>query len=94
MTLLCKVVGSPMPVAKWFKDGERIYPFGKFEMKQQPDGTCELYVNQMSPMDAGCYRCVADNDFGTASTRCEVTVEGITVVTHTNVWGLIQPGHY
>lgn len=57
------------------KDGDRVYPYGKYEMKQDPDGTVELTVKGVKTEDAGCYRCVAENDTGSARTTAEVTVE-------------------
>ncbi len=58
-----------------FKDGERIYPFGRYQISQRPDGTVELIVSQTIPADAGCYRCVAENDLGSDRTIADVNVE-------------------
>lgn len=59
-----------------FKDGERIYPFGRHQMEHKPDGTIQLSISDLAVEDAGCYRCVAENDLGTARTTCQLTVEG------------------
>uniref|UniRef100_A0AC34QCS9 Ig-like domain-containing protein n=1 Tax=Panagrolaimus sp. JU765 TaxID=591449 RepID=A0AC34QCS9_9BILA len=73
--LRCKFVGEPKPTIKWFKDGERIYSYEHVKLVENPDGTCELVVDSASKSDAGMYRCIAENDFGSARTTCEVTVQ-------------------
>lgn len=76
VTLTCRIVGTPTPTVKWFKDGERIYPFGRYLMEQKEDGTITLAIDQLTVSDGGCYRCVAENDHGQARTTGEVIVEG------------------
>ena len=56
------------------KDGERVYPFGRYDMAHLPDGSVQLTIANPTPGDTGCYRCVAENDLGSARTTCEVTV--------------------
>uniref|UniRef100_A0A7E4UT28 Muscle M-line assembly protein unc-89 n=1 Tax=Panagrellus redivivus TaxID=6233 RepID=A0A7E4UT28_PANRE len=73
--LTCKFSGDPKPSIKWYKDGERVYAYGRCQLKELPDGTCELSVDAASRSDGGMYRCVADNDYGSARTTCEVTVQ-------------------
>ncbi|VDL68404.1 unnamed protein product [Nippostrongylus brasiliensis] len=41
---------------------------------ESPDGVCELIVDSSIRQDAGGYRCVAENAFGSARTTCDVTV--------------------
>lgn len=76
ITLTCRIIGTPTPTIKWFKDGERIYPFGRYFMEHNEDGTISLSIDQLTVSDGGCYRVVAENDYGTARTTGEVIVEG------------------
>lgn len=74
-TLRCKFSGEPKLVIKWFKNGERVYSYGNCKLNELPDGTCELIVDSASRSDAGGYRCVAENPYGSARTTGEVTVQ-------------------
>ncbi|VDK73300.1 unnamed protein product, partial [Cylicostephanus goldi] len=71
--LRCKFGGEKLSI-KWFKDGERVFPYGRLQLIESPDGECELVVQSASRQDAGCYRCVAENVYGSARTNCEVFV--------------------
>ena len=73
--LRCKFVGEPKPTIKWFKDGDRIYTYDRMKLVEHDDGSCELIVDSALKSDAGMYRCVAENDFGSARTTGEVTVQ-------------------
>uniref|UniRef100_A0A0N4WUT8 Muscle M-line assembly protein unc-89 n=1 Tax=Haemonchus placei TaxID=6290 RepID=A0A0N4WUT8_HAEPC len=72
--LRCKFSGEPKLSIKWFKDGERVFPYGRLKLLESPDGVCELIVESSIRQDAGGYRCVAENAYGSARTTCEVTV--------------------
>ena len=72
--LRCKFSGEPRPTIKWFKDGERLFPYERIQITELDDGTCELRVPSSSKSDAGNYRCIAENPAGTAQTACSVTV--------------------
>lgn len=73
--LRCKFAGEPRPSIKWFKDGERVYDFAHCRLAELEDGSCELHVDASTRADAGCYRCVAENPYGSARTTGEVTVQ-------------------
>ncbi|TKR95914.1 hypothetical protein L596_010016 [Steinernema carpocapsae] len=75
ISLRCKFSGDPKPAIKWFKDGERVYAFGRCQMTEDDDGNCELTIDSAGRMDNGCYRCVAENIYGSARTMCEVVVQ-------------------
>uniref|UniRef100_A0A915I888 Ig-like domain-containing protein n=1 Tax=Romanomermis culicivorax TaxID=13658 RepID=A0A915I888_ROMCU len=75
ITLSCRIVGSPQPLIKWFKDGERLYPFGRYAMDQSSDGIVTLTIDQLTTRDTGCYRCIGENDFGSDRTTAELVVE-------------------
>uniref|UniRef100_A0A0N5CB57 Muscle M-line assembly protein unc-89 n=1 Tax=Strongyloides papillosus TaxID=174720 RepID=A0A0N5CB57_STREA len=72
--LKCKFSGERIQI-KWFKDGERLYSFGRTQVFENIDGNSELEVLSASRFDAGCYRCVAENEYGSARTTCDVIVE-------------------
>uniref|UniRef100_A0A1I7S955 Muscle M-line assembly protein unc-89 n=1 Tax=Bursaphelenchus xylophilus TaxID=6326 RepID=A0A1I7S955_BURXY len=73
-TLRCKFSGAPKLAIKWFKDGERLYSYSHAQITENEDGSTELVVPESSKSDAGTYRCVAENDFGSARTTGQVTV--------------------
>ncbi|CEF63660.1 Hemicentin-1 [Strongyloides ratti] len=72
--LRCKFSGERMQI-RWFKDGERLYSFGRTQVFENIDGNTELEVLSASRFDAGCYRCVAENEYGSARTTCDVIIE-------------------
>ncbi|KAJ1353882.1 hypothetical protein KIN20_010652 [Parelaphostrongylus tenuis] len=72
--LRCKFSGEPKLAIKWFKDGERVFPYGRLKLVETDDGVCELLVDSSTRQDAGGYRCVAENQYGSVRTTCEVTV--------------------
>ncbi|CAI2304070.1 unnamed protein product [Caenorhabditis sp. 36 PRJEB53466] len=72
--LRCKFSGEPKLSIKWFKDGERVFPYGRLQLIESPDGVCELVIESSIRQDAGGYRCVAENTYGSARTSCDVNV--------------------
>lgn len=46
---------------------------------ESDDGSCELVINNISRFDAGNYRCVAENIYGSARTINEVVVQSMQV---------------
>lgn len=39
------------------------------------DGTVQLVIHELSTYDGGCYRCIAENDFGSDRTFGQVTIQ-------------------
>ncbi|KAL3997510.1 Immunoglobulin I-set domain family protein [Acanthocheilonema viteae] len=74
-TLRCKFSGDPRPKIKWFRNGERIYSYNHCILTETEDGDCELTVKNAYRFDGGCYRCVAENIYGSDRTICEVAVQ-------------------
>uniref|UniRef100_A0A5S6Q4D7 Immunoglobulin I-set domain protein n=1 Tax=Trichuris muris TaxID=70415 RepID=A0A5S6Q4D7_TRIMR len=72
--LLCRVQGDPWPSIRWLKDGDHIYSGGKYNITCSEDGLVELVIQKASTWDSGCYRCVAENDYGSARTLGAVKV--------------------
>lgn len=59
----CKVVGSPTPSLRWFKDGHELKPGDVYQLS----GTNSL----------GSYCCIATNCMGVANSTAELTIEDI-----------------
>uniref|UniRef100_A0A9J2P3W7 Immunoglobulin I-set domain protein n=1 Tax=Ascaris lumbricoides TaxID=6252 RepID=A0A9J2P3W7_ASCLU len=75
LILSCQFSGDPRPTIRWFKDGERVYAFGNCELVEKDNGVCELIIDNVGRFDGGGYRCVAENEYGSARTTCEVNVQ-------------------
>ncbi|KRY53788.1 Muscle M-line assembly protein unc-89 [Trichinella britovi] len=78
LRLVCRVDGDPMPSIRWLKDGDRIYSGGRHQMNTSPDGLVELIITNASPWDSGCYRCLAENEHGSARTISDVRVDRLS----------------
>ncbi|KRY70707.1 Muscle M-line assembly protein unc-89 [Trichinella pseudospiralis] len=78
LRLVCRVDGDPMPSIRWLKDGDRIYSGGRHQMNTSPDGLVELIIANASPWDSGCYRCLAENEHGSARTISDVRVDRLS----------------
>lgn len=72
----CLPYGNPFPAIQWLKDGVEIRSSERIIIESLPDGTQQLLINEVYNSDDGFYRCVASNEFGTSSTKAELTVEG------------------
>ncbi|XP_049875609.1 obscurin isoform X2 [Pectinophora gossypiella] len=75
LELKCKVDGSPMPTAKWYKDGVELSPSDPHVVQTAlPDGTIKLNIAQVTPADCGAYKLVISNPNGDNSALCAVAV--------------------
>ncbi|CDW55769.1 Muscle M line assembly protein unc 89 [Trichuris trichiura] len=72
--LVCQVQGDPSPSIRWMKDGDRVYNGGKYSISFSEDGLAELIIQKSTTLDSGCYRCVAENEYGSARTLGTVKV--------------------
>ena len=75
LELLAKVDGSPIPIVKWYKDGEEIQPDGHIKIETLPDGTMKLSIDNIVPTDCGAYKVVASNSGGEKVSLCAVAVK-------------------
>ncbi|KAG4067668.1 hypothetical protein HA402_005440 [Bradysia odoriphaga] len=75
LELKCMVDGSPLPTAKWFKDGKEIKPSDHIQMNQTPDGLIKLEIEHAKPADCGAYKLVISNPNGDVSALCAVAVK-------------------
>ncbi|CAH0405571.1 unnamed protein product [Chilo suppressalis] len=67
-----RVLGVPSPDITWYKDGVPLRHTDKYNIKRDGDACC-LYVRDLTPEDAGQYKCVAKNREGEAS--CEAALD-------------------
>ena len=75
LELLANVDGSPIPIVKWYKDGEEIKPDGHIKLETLPDGTMKLSIDNVVPTDCGAYKVVGANTGGEEVSLCAVAVK-------------------
>lgn len=69
--------GEPFPDIKWLKDGIELISNNEIQFGSMPDGTQTLTLEKVTFLSEGCYRCVAVNIHGIASTKAELKIHGI-----------------
>ena len=75
--LQCTFTAEPTPTLEWFKDGVRVKDTRKIKMES--DGVrASLFFKETRADDKGAYKCVATNDFGSASCTASLTVLVVT----------------
>lgn len=75
LELKAKLDGSPIPTAKWFKDGTALSPEDtRVVQTALPDGTVKLTIDHVTPADCGAYKLVISNPLGDNSALCAVAV--------------------
>ena len=74
VTLECEVIGSPEISIEWHKEDSRVRQTTR--VRTEFDGkVCRLILLRAELGDEADYKCIAKNDFGMASTKCELLVE-------------------
>ncbi|XP_061535164.1 M-protein, striated muscle-like [Phycodurus eques] len=74
--LFCTVLGTPMPVVKWYKGGVPVDPLsapGKYKIESKY-GVHSLIISRCVVSDTADYSAVATNTHGTATSAATVTV--------------------
>uniref|UniRef100_A0A1I8ENE3 Uncharacterized protein n=1 Tax=Wuchereria bancrofti TaxID=6293 RepID=A0A1I8ENE3_WUCBA len=74
--LECVPYGKPFPEIKWLKDGIEIECNDKIRIESLDDKTQRIILKDVDFFAEGFYRCVATNEYGTASTKGEIALEG------------------
>ncbi|XP_054704630.1 hemicentin-2 isoform X1 [Grus americana] len=90
----CNARGHPAPLVRWSKDGVLVAASG--HLRQLQNGS--LAIHAVGRADAGHYRCVAENDAGTAAkvvtlalqSAPTVAVTPRAAVAHTGQWVLLH----
>lgn len=76
VTMTCRVVGNPLPVVRWYKDGQEVMPSTDFQISYDENtGISTLKIPEVFPEDAGEYACTAENMFGDATTSASLVVD-------------------
>ncbi|XP_030638204.1 myelin-associated glycoprotein isoform X2 [Chanos chanos] len=68
LALHCSTQGSPAPTLTWLKDGELVGTITADELSV-------LELVEVTPQAHGHYRCLAENEYGRASSSLNITVE-------------------
>ncbi|XP_061130173.1 M-protein, striated muscle-like isoform X2 [Syngnathus typhle] len=74
--LFCTVLGTPMPVVKWYKGGVPVDPLstpGKYKIESKY-GVHSLIISRCAVSDSADYSAVATNPHGTATSAAAVAV--------------------
>ncbi|XP_045336328.1 titin isoform X4 [Leopardus geoffroyi] len=72
--LECLLSGEPKPVVTWFQNGVMLKQNHKFQF-EEVHFSHRLYINDLNSQDSGKYKCVAENNSGTAESVSDLTVE-------------------
>jgi hypothetical protein len=72
-----KVDGKPKPKVGWYKQGTEVVSSKDFQIEEYEDGISVLTIPEVFPDDTGEITCMAENEFGVASTSTELVVEGM-----------------
>lgn len=70
-----EVAGSPEPKLKWLHENQEIVSRpGHVRISELPDGSASLLINESSQTDAGQYRVIATNEFGSVASTGILTI--------------------
>ncbi|KFD70456.1 hypothetical protein M514_00956 [Trichuris suis] len=70
----CKVIGTPLPEVRWFKENASLESSAKFELTSDVDGLFLLKIHNAKEEDVGEYRCEVFNCKGVASSKAQLSV--------------------
>jgi len=71
------IIGYPAPTVEWFIDEDQIPEDDDYYQMTVTAGVARLYMALVDVHDEGEYMMVATNEFGSASTTCELTLTGM-----------------
>lgn len=80
LKLTCRIVGNPIPKIAWFHNKHMLTPNKGVIIIQDVAGVCELHMPEVFVEDEGCFSCKAVNKFGKATTKTNVAIEGIVIL--------------
>ncbi|XP_033636995.1 inactive tyrosine-protein kinase transmembrane receptor ROR1-like [Asterias rubens] len=74
VTLLCRIRGFPQPEYWWYhKDAYMKDDVGRVTIRKYPWGS-KLMIKNVDTLDAGFYKCIAQNDAGSKTTTGLITI--------------------
>ncbi|XP_073724075.1 obscurin [Misgurnus anguillicaudatus] len=73
--LSCKIIGTPRPVIKWFKDGYAVKDDQHHITSEGQLGACYLVLTGVTVADSGQYMCYATSLAGNASSLANVMID-------------------
>lgn len=74
------ISGSPTPKVEWFIDEDLIPSDDDYYEMSFVGGRATLHMRTVDVHDEGEYLLVATNNFGSASTSCELTIAGKIII--------------
>lgn len=69
----CQISGQPKPTVQWFKESEKVKESKRIRPESDNE-TFSLNFKETELDDEGDYKCVARNEFGSASSQAELLV--------------------
>lgn len=75
LKLTAKVTGNPVPTVTWFRNNKPLLASPKKKELYDGENIVLEITNADSEEDAGDYKCVASNAYGTATHGARVTVD-------------------
>ncbi|XP_014111826.1 PREDICTED: hemicentin-2 [Pseudopodoces humilis] len=84
----CHAQGHPEPLIRWSKDGVPVVAHGRLHQLQNGS----LAIRDVGSTDVGQYRCVAENDAGTAAKVVTLVLQSAPVVTVTPAEARVHAG--
>ncbi|XP_068004695.1 myopalladin-like [Melanerpes formicivorus] len=81
VVLECRVRAAPSPQVLWFREYDRILDSADFRILRKkacssavPEEVCTLVITEAFPEDSGIFKCVAENEFGSAASSAHLSV--------------------
>ena len=72
MTLSCNATGNPVPTISWNRDGSPVNKDGRISFSNEKK---QLTIMNVSRIDSGEYRCVAENRVGNDTSNATLNVQ-------------------
>ncbi|KFP69395.1 Palladin [Acanthisitta chloris] len=77
----CRVHASPTLQVHWYREYDQIIDSADFRILRKkacssavPEEVCTLVITEAFPEDSGIFKCVADNEFGSAASTARLSV--------------------
>ena len=75
LTIQVQILGNPAPKVKWYFEDKPLKESKFLKITSKGDWH-KVSIDETLVQDEGFYKCVAENDLGTAKTETEVLVDG------------------